>query len=203
MASHGNTTSVGSLVRSNKDGYMSFVDFDASYNDINKQFLRTDQWEFRFDHWPTVVYNPGQEIINQRLQSINVGLDYSVNGFEKRMRGGFSVYQQTGQQTSGQLSLSFIDREDNSIHYACQTWRDMIADPDTKYSFRKADLVAQGTLFILNVSRIPVESIEFDNLIITDAQMDENGAAEDGADRSDIVLNMKFEHHHRSFLNVE
>ena len=65
---------------------------------------------------------------------------------------------------------------------------------DTKYSFRKDDLVADGQLVITNSSRVKVRTLNFYNLIIRDAGLDENGTAEDGSDRSEIALTMDFEH---------
>lgn len=182
-------------------GRMSYVDYDA-YKDENKEFLRGDLWHFSFLNAPKIVYYPGDEIFNKRLTQVNVGIDNSVNGFEKRFRGNFTVYQKTGQNTSGTLSLNFIDREDQAITYFLDDWHQKIADRDTKYSFRKDDLVADCKLELLNSSRIVVRTLTFYNCIIADKTFDESGVAEDGSDRSDVQLTMNFEHFERNFNNV-
>ena len=46
-------------------------------------------WELKFLNAPKIVYYPGDEIINARLNSVNVGIDYSVGGIEKRMRNDY------------------------------------------------------------------------------------------------------------------
>ena len=107
---------VSELVRSD-NGYMSFIDYRNTYVDDNKEFLRGDMWEFSMYNAPKIVYYPGDKIMNARLNSVNIAIDDSVSGFEKRMRGNFVIRQQTGQQTSGSLTLSFIDREDQAISY--------------------------------------------------------------------------------------
>ena len=118
------------------------------------------------------------------------------------MRGNYVVIQKTGQNTSGTISLQFTDREDQAISYFVDDWRQKIADRDCKYSFRKEDLVCDAKLEIFNSSRVPVRTLKFYNCIIQDAQLDENGAAEDGSDRADVPLNLQFEHYERIFENL-
>lgn len=170
--------------------------------ETNKEFLRTDLWEFKFEIPPAIVYYPGDAIIQTRLTNVNTGLDTSVSGFEKHMRNTYTLHQRTGQRTDGTLSLTFVDREDQAIAYFIDDWKQKIADRDSKYSFRKEDLVAKCTYTILNTSRIPVRKLTFYNCYIQDGAYDENGVAEDGGDRADTTLTLTFEHYSRDFLNV-
>lgn len=192
---------VSDLVRGS-DGYMKFIDYTSTYRDDNKEFLRGDMWEFKFLNAPKIVYYPGDTIINARLNSVNVSLDGSVSYFDKRMRGNYVIHQSTGQSTSGSLMLSFVDKEDQAITYFLDDWRQKVADRDTKYSFRKDDLVSDCQLVLTNSSRIAVRTLTFYNCMLTDAQIDENGAAEDGTDRADVQLSMFFEHYSREFDNL-
>lgn len=194
-------SSIRDLVH-NTHGYMDFIDYEAKYKDNNKEFLRGDMWELKWTP-PAIVFWPGDDIINTRLNAVNVALNYGVTGIQKRMRGNFSIYQQTGQETSGTLTLSFVDREDQAITYFVTDWRNKIADPDTKYSFRKDDLVAPMIeMIITNSSRIAVRKLTFFNCIIMDGTLDENGTDVDGTDRSDLQLSMQFEHYRREFENI-
>lgn len=193
--------SVTELVRQS-DGLMKFIDYNKSYFDDCKEFLRGDMWQFDISNPPKIVYFPGQDLIHKRLNSVNLSMDTSVNGFEKRMRGNYVIRQQTGQSTNGQLTLSFIDKEDQAISYFVDDWKQKIADRDTKYSFRKEDLVCDCDMFITNSSRIEVRHLHFYNCIIMDAPLDENGADADGTDRSDVQLSMAFEHMSREFVNL-
>lgn len=201
MADRETGSMVSKLVRSS-DQHMKFVDYHESYRDGNKEFLRGDMWQFDFLAPPQIVYYPGHDIIHKRLNSVNISTDSSVSGFEKRMRGNYVVRQQTGQSTSGSLTLSFVDREDQAISTFVDDWRQKIADRDTKYSFRKNDLVCDCEMFILNSSRIDVRQLDFYNCIIMDAPLDESGIDADGSDRSDVQLSMAFEHYQRKFLNI-
>lgn len=162
---------VASLVRGS-DGYMRFIDYQSTYKDDNKEFLRGDMWQFNFTKWPRIVYSPGDSIFQARLNSVQVGIDSAISGFEKRMRGNFVIRQQTGQNTSGQLTLSFIDREDQAISYFVDDWKQKIADRDTKYSFRKDDTVAECQLVLTNSSRLAVRTLKFYNCAIMDAPLD-------------------------------
>lgn len=193
--------SVAELVRGG-DGYMKFIDYTSTYKDNNKEFLRGDMWEFSIFNAPKIVYYPGDQIFKARLNQVSVGIDTSVNGFEKRMRGNYTIFQQTGQNTAGTLTLGFVDKEDQALTYFFDDWRQKIADRDTKYSFRKDDLVADCRLVLTNSSRIAVRTLEFYNCIIQDAPIDENGVAEDGSDRADVQLSLKFEHYSRTFNNI-
>ena len=190
-------TTVASLIK--RDSRMGFIDYHDSYVDGNKEFLRGDMWEFKFTRAPKIVYYPGDDLINQRLNSVNVGIDSSVSGITKQMRGGFIIEQRTGQRTNGSLNLQFVDREDQSLTYFFVDWRNKIADPDTKYSFRKGDLVAECKLILTNSSRIDVRTLTFYNCQLQDAPTDENGVAEDGSDRS---VSLTFEHYDREFNNI-
>lgn len=192
---------VAELVRGG-EGRQKFIDYTSTYRDNNKEFLRGDMWEFKFLNAPKIVYYPGDDIINARLNSVNVGIDYSVNGFEKRMRNNFVLYQQTGQNTSGTLTLGFVDREDQAITYFIDDWRQKIADRDTKYSFRKDDLVGDCQLILTNSSRIDVRTLTFYNVIIADGTVDENGQQDDGTDRADIQLSLKYEHYSANYLII-
>ena len=198
-----NYSKVGSLVREAKgdNNLNAYIDSNILLND-NKEFLRGDLWEFSFKKAPRIVYYPGDEIFNTRLTQVNLGIDNSVNGFEKRLRGNFVAYQKTGQNTAGTISLGFVDREDQAITYFMDDWHQKIADRDTKYSFRKEDLIAQCELKLFNSSRVCVRTLSFENCILADRTFDENGVAEDGSDRADVQLTMNFEHFHRSFDNL-
>lgn len=192
--------SVKSLVTGNQKA-LGFLSYD-NLKETDKEFLRGDLWEFTLVNPPKVVYYPGDDIFKRRLIQVNLGVDTSVNGFEKRMRGNYVIIQKTGQNTSGTISLQFTDREDQAISYFVDDWRQKIADRDCKYSFRKEDLVCDAKLEIFNSSRVPVRTLKFYNCIIQDAQLDENGAAEDGSDRADVPLNLQFEHYERIFDNL-
>jgi len=193
---------VADLVRGGSGLRAKFIDWTSTYRDNNKEFLRGDMWEFKFLNAPKIVYFPGDDIINARLNSVNVGIDYSSNGITKRMRGGWDIYQQTTQNTNGSLTLSFVDKEDQAITYFLDDWRQKIADRETRYSFRKDDLVADCQIFFTNSSRIDVRTLTFFNCIIQAGNVDENGALESEADRADVTLEMKFEHYSREFNNL-
>ena len=193
--------SVRELVRGSNQ-HMNFIDYSKSYRDDNKEFLRGDMWQFDFMNPPKIVYYPGDDIIHKRLNSVNISMDTSVNGFEKRMRGDYVIRQQTTQMTNGQISLSFVDKEDQAISYFVDDWKQKIADRDTKYSFRKEDLVCDCEMFITNSSRIDVRHLTFYNCVIMDAPLDENGADSSGTDRADVQLSLAFEHYEREFLNL-
>lgn len=192
--------SVASLVRA-AGGFMKHVDY-FQHKEDNKEFLRSDLWEFTFINPPKIVFWPGEAIFQKRLVNISVGLDTSVNGFEKRVRGNFAIHQKTGQNTSGMLTLSFIDKEDQAITYFVDNWKQMIADRDTKFSTRKQDHFADCKLYLLNTPRLPVRELSFWNCCISDGAFDENGVAEDGGDRADVQLTMSFEHVSREPLNL-
>ena len=196
---------VRELVRAGGAPYMQFIDYERTYAGMegDKEFLRGDTWQLMFTA-PAIVYYPGDNIFNARLNQVQVGIDQSVTGFEKRMRGGYTIYQKTGQNTSGSLSLMFTDREDQAITFFVDDWRQKIADRDTKYSFRKTDVVAPKIRLVLtNSSRISVRELTFFNCIISDHSIEESGQQEDGTDRSDVQLNMNFEHYDRKFTNLE
>lgn len=193
--------SVKQLVRSG-DGYMNFIDYERTYRDNNKEFLRGDMWEFSFINRPKVVYYPGDNILNGRLNSVSVSINSSLTSFSKGMRGGYVLHQSTGQTTDGTLSLAFTDREDQAIIVFGDDWKQKISDRDTKYSFRKDDVVADCKMVYTNSSRNKVRTLQFFNCSLEDFSHDENGVAESGSDRADCQMTLKFEHYDRSMDNL-
>lgn len=192
--------SVSSLVRSG-NGYMKFIDYQNTYRDNNKEFLRSDMWQLQVINAPRIVYYPGDDIINARLNSVQVGIDYTATGIEKRMRGGWNIQQRTTQNTSGTLSLTFVDREDTAITYFVTDWRNKISDPETRYSFRKSDIYADLKLIITNNQRLDIRELTFYNCQYSNSQINENGETEAG-DRADVTLDLGFEHYSRQNLNI-
>ena len=194
---------VAEMVRSaDYGGRMKFIDYKNTYRDSNREFLRTDMWEWKWLNPPKIVYYPGDELINARLNSVQVGIDYSVTGITKMMRGNWRIEQRTGQSTSGSVNLGFVDREDSSITYFVTDWRNRISDPEVRYSFRKDDLVSDADLYITNAQRVDVKVIHFYNLQFQDAPIDESGSADDSGDRADVSLSLSFEHYEREHLNL-
>ena len=108
--------SVASLVRGS-DGYMKFIDYQSTYKDNNKEFLRGDMWELQFINVPKIVYFPGTDIFNARLNAVQEAIAYTVSGYEQRLRANYTIIQQPAQHTAGTLSLAFVDKEDQAITY--------------------------------------------------------------------------------------
>lgn len=192
---------VASLVRE-ADGRMKFIDYQNTYKDENREFLRGDMWELQCINAPRIVYYPGDDIINARLNSVQVGIDYSATGITKQMRGGWRIEQRTNQNTSGTLTLSFVDKDDTNITYFVTDWRNKIADPETRYSFRKDDLVSDWRLIITNTGRIDVKTLNFYNCQFQDAPINENGELDSESDRADVSLTLTFEHYDRTHNNI-
>jgi hypothetical protein len=183
-------------------GNMGFMYYE-NYKDDNKEFLRGDMWEFTMINPPKIVYYPGDNIFKTRLDQVNLGIDTSVTGFEKRMRGNYVIFQRTGQNTSGSINLSFTDREDQAITYFIDDWKQKICDRDSRYSFRKSDLVCDCKLVITNSGRLTVRTLYFYNCIIRDGSIDENGTQDNASDRSNVTLALDFEHYSRTFDNLK
>ena len=61
--------SVKELVRAS-NGLMNFIDYEGTYRDNNKEFLRGDMWEFSMFNAPKIVYYPGDTIMQLMLASI-------------------------------------------------------------------------------------------------------------------------------------
>jgi hypothetical protein len=62
--------------------------------------------------------------------------------------------------------------------------------------------VADAELVLTNSSRIKVRTLHFYNCIISDGGLDENGTAEDGTDRAEVPVTLKFEHYERKWDNL-
>ena len=79
----------------------------------NKEFTRSDLWEVTFLTVPQ-TYFPGKEFIDQRCTGVTPGVPNGLGEISHNIRG-FNIHQATIQNTMGQATLTFVDREDLAI----------------------------------------------------------------------------------------
>jgi hypothetical protein len=185
----------------NQNDGLNYINYET-LSEEHKEFLRSDLWDLEIVSAPPAVYFPGNAMLKARTRGVTPSFGAGLTEIQAIIRH-FKIRQTViSGTTEGTINVEYTDREDQAISYFVDDWRQKIADRDTKYSFRKEDIVADARLVILNSSRIPVRTLEFYNCVIQDAGLDENGTAEDGADRSDVPLSLRFEHYRRVFDNL-
>lgn len=184
------------------NGYMNYVNH-TTLKENNKEFILNTLWEVSFTQVPAAVYYPGDSIIFSRLTGFTPSIDSAITGVEAVIRG-FTIMQKTSQKTNGTLSMDFMDREDQAISVFIYDWGTKISDPDTKFSFRKEDTVAEITQTIFNTSRQPIRSNVFYNFQpTTNGGLKEDGVSDpDAGNNSEVTIEGDFEHYKKRFLNI-
>lgn len=187
------------------NGNMSYVNYET-INDDNKEFLRNDMWEFKFTKFPNAVYTPGNERLQARLQSVQPQLPFSLSEMRAVIRQ-FAIRQTIfSGDTSGTITLQFVDREDQMVTAFINDWAQKFGDRERRTVFRKEDTVAQCELIIMNSTRVPIRKYTFYNCQIIGDGMATFGVpytSDDAQQSGDCVLNLAFEHFKLEMLNDE
>lgn len=179
--------------------YVNYVDIKEN----GKEFIRKDMWDVEMTSKPQSVYYPGDPIFKARCSAVEPSISAEVSGIEQTIRG-YTIKQKTSRNTSGSVTLTFIDREDQAIAVMVDDWKNKISDPDNKYSFRKQDTIADIKHTIFNSSRIPIRTLQYLTCQPNSAEMPEGGSseAEQSESNSEISLVLDFEHYKRIFENI-
>lgn len=179
---------------------------NVNYIDINesqREFIRKDTWEVKWIQPPRAVYFPGQAMMNARCTSYSSSISTSLSGISETIRG-YKLNQKTTRDTSGSLTLEFVDKEDQAISIFAEDWANKISDAETKYSFRKEDTVAKIHIPIFNTSRIVIRELQFYACQPSDTGIKEEGSSE--VEQSDhlgkVSMSLDFEHYKRIFRNI-
>lgn len=180
---------------------LDFLNYDKM-RENGREFLRKDHWEASFITTPGVVYVPPQGLLNLRVTSFTTAIDSEISGIEADLRG-YNVKQKGKVKTSGSITLTMIDREDQSLAYMKDSWAEAICGRDTMFSNAKSDLVADIKLTMYNSSRIPVRTLTFYSCQPNENELNEVDFADDAsANLGELSLTLDFEHYRRSILSA-
>lgn len=181
-------------------GRLSSVINYTKINESNKEFRRTDYWLIEITA-PKGVYFPGNDLIQIRCNSFSSGISDEIEIMEKQIRT-FTIKQGAKPtNTGGQLSLTMIDRVDQTIAYWLDQWKQAIGSRDRLEGLEKELYVSPViTATFYNIDEKPLRVLRFFNCI-------PNGTLpEDGSEspelEGDISLEFSYEHFERDFKNV-
>jgi hypothetical protein len=133
-------------------GYINYNDLKQS----NKEFLRSDTWDFKFTQHPAAAYFPGNDFIRKRLMNVNLAVPTQLGMMSANLRG-FQLNQVTySGTTSGTISLDFMDMEDQAITLWLDDLRDKYGSRKNRFAFRLEDTRGEAVVTIFNSSRIPI-----------------------------------------------
>ena len=171
----------------------------------NKEFLRTDLWDFEFIVPPAAVYFPGNDLMRARLVSVDPSIPAGVGEITAIIRG-FTIRQATiSGTTSGTVTLNFIDREDQAISAFIDDWRDKLGGRENRFAFRKEFTIAEATLTQFNTSREPIRRFTLHTLQPSgDAigTLNTPYSSDDPAQGGTCALTLTFEHFTLDWENV-
>lgn len=134
---------------------LNYINYE-NINEDQKEFLLSNLWDFEFLQAPAAVYFPGNALIKTRLVSVSPTFPQGVTTVNGTIRQ-FQINQAVPSgNTNANVTLEFMDREDQAISIFCRDWANKIGDLDTKFQYRKEDTVCMGILTMFNTSRVPI-----------------------------------------------
>jgi hypothetical protein len=133
---------------------LSYLNYTQMMDDT-RELLDSDKWNIKFITWPTVVYNPGEEFLHNRIKSVS-GLnlsDFHTEPLKTKIRG-FETHVQPNQTPlkNKEITWTLLDYEDQSIYVLMQDWIGKSCDPTTQRSYRAADL--RGTFIYQRLNSV-------------------------------------------------
>lgn len=182
---------------------LNYINY-ATLSEEQKEFLRTDVWDFEFISYPAAVYFPGNDLLKARLQSVDPAFPAGIGEISAILRG-FTIRQSTiSGTTSGTVTLNYIDREDQAVTAFVDDWRDKLGTRENRYAFRKEDTIATGKLTMYNSSRNPIRIYTLHALQPNAGEGGLNPGfnSDDPAQAGQLALPLTFEHFELIWKNI-
>jgi hypothetical protein len=181
---------------------LNYINY-SNINENQKEFLRSDLWDWKFTLPPAAVYYPGDEIFQTRLTTVAPTFSHSpAGGIDITIRG-YQISQKVGYESHGSVTLTFEDREDQSITAFFFDWQEKLTERSTKYTFRKEDTYAEAIVTQFNSSRIPIRRYQ---LLTCQLASCTPSIAMDSAtapsSSGNISAEIAYEHHIMELLNL-
>lgn len=180
---------------------LSYIEYNK-INENQKEFLRTDLWDFSFTIPPAAVYFPGNEFLKTRLISVSPSFPGSIGEISAKIRG-FDILQKVGVNSSGSVSLTFMDREDQSVSAFKRDWQEKITSMDNKFTYRKEDTVAECVLRMYNSTRTEITQWTLHTCQLDDGVISRSFTSDDPSNNGEIEMTLKFEHMFMEFKNIQ
>lgn len=182
--------------------WLKHIDYHK-INESQKEFLRSDMWEFQFIAPPACTYYPGNDYVAARLKAVSPQFPALFGGKIAATIRQFEIHQTGSVRSNGDITLTFQDREDQAMTAFVEDYAQKASDRDNRFSFRKEDLICECKLIIFNTSRIPVREYRMFGCIPTQGNFNEgNFGSEDAAEIGEVSLTLSFEHYKKFLLNV-
>lgn len=164
----------------------------------NREMIVNDEWEVEITV-PSGIYAPPVQIINQRVQNVDLGIDMNIESLDAQLRG-FNLTQAGHAQTAGALSFTLMDFEDMSLQYMFEEWATLMSNRGTRRSHRGEDYKTIVKFRQYNTTRQLIKSwIFYGCHPINNPQTEMSGF--DASNRQNVgMLNwtLKYEHYERT-----
>lgn len=182
---------------------LNYINYQT-LSEEHKEFLRTDLWDFEFTVPPAAVYFPGNAMLKARTVGVDPALPGALSEISAIIRQ-FTIRQTVmSGTTQGNITLQYIDREDQAIAAFIDDWRDKLGGREDRFTFRKEDTIAEGRLTMYNSSRKPIRIYTLHALQINDATGPLNTAfnSDDASQAGQYSLPLTFEHMSLEWKNI-
>lgn len=182
---------------------LNYINYDTLKED-NKEFLRTDVWDFQFIDPPHAVYFPGNAMLRARTQEVSPTFPTGLGEITAVIRQ-FTIRQTVlSGTTAGTVSMTILDREDQAMSLFVDDWRDKLGGRDNRYTFRKEDTVATAKLTMFNSSRVAIRTYMIYGVQIQESAGTINPQfnSEDAQQAGTINLTLSFEHFELTWENI-
>jgi len=185
---------------------LNYINYDK-LNQERKEFLRSDLWDFTWTKPCNAVYFPGNAFVKARTIGVNPSINFSGTTELTATIRGFTVRQNVySGTTSGTITIQYQDFEDQAIMAWLDDWREKLGDRENRYTFRKEDTCAEGTLTVFNSSRKAIRLYTLKCIQLSDPGISglytPSFTSDDPSNMGDISATFSFEHCQLEWKNI-
>lgn len=187
------------LAQNNTLNYIGY----ENINEDQKEFLLSNLWDWEFLTPPACVYFPGNAKLKVRMVSVQPTFPQGVNQVSATIRQ-FQINQSVPSgNTNCQVSIEYVDREDQMVSIFIRDWANKIGDPDTKFQYRKEDTICTGILTMMNTSRVPIRRYKCLTGQPTQGfEPSQTFGSDDPQQNGNVTLQLNFEHYRLIWENL-
>lgn len=184
-------------------GFMGYVEY-PKLRGAGQEILWEHNWDIDIPTPPAGVYWPGLEVIKTRLKSIDWDIPKELSGsIEVKIRG-FRIVQNGGYESSGTITLNFVDFEDQNILAMALSFMEGGGANRYKFMLRKPDtIIPRLDIYILNSSRIAVRKYILYTLVFKSYEANTNLPSDPEGGRDEVSLTFDYEHSETVLLNTK
>lgn len=163
------------------DNMLEYINFKTMVDHYD-EMLVSNYWTLNFEKFPAAAYNPGNDFLKTRVQSVTGFVEPEASLLEFTVRGYPSYQPGSTSVPVADLVHTFVDYEDSTIMFFGRNWRD-VTHYWARYIANRLEYVAAAAKYYrCNKAGQPVREYEGTRMVFQNLQYQD-----DFTETSDLI----------------